>query len=111
MSTFTTKVKKLPPSDIHQTAPKYAPWDRDAFYERLKSFRDIVMWAPKPAKVNEVEWAKRGWVCGKYERVRCCTCDVEILVGLNKKKMSEGAEELVTDTTAIGKSISTQENS
>lgn len=105
MSTISAKVKKLDSSNETKEAPKYAPWDRDAFYERLKSFRDIVMWTPKPDKVNEVEWAKRGWVCGKYERVRCYNCNVELLVGLNKKKGEDGKDELVTDTYAIGEYV------
>ncbi|KAH6679802.1 C3HC zinc finger-like-domain-containing protein [Halenospora varia] len=75
-------------------SPKYAPWDRVAFLKRLKSFSNLTDWTPKPAKVNEVEWAKRGWVCQKFERVRCCLCNVEILVKLNKKEV-DGKEEPV----------------
>jgi hypothetical protein len=71
--------------------PKYAPWNRIAFLKRLKSFSNLTDWTPKPARVNEVEWAKRGWVCQKQERVRCCLCNVEILVKLNKKEV-EGKE-------------------
>lgn len=71
--------------------PKYAPWDRVAFLQRLKSFSNLTDWTPKPARVNEVEWAKRGWVCQKSERVRCCLCNVEIVVKLNKKEV-EGKE-------------------
>jgi hypothetical protein len=71
--------------------PKYAPWDRAEFLKRLKSFSNLTDWTPKPARVNEVEWAKRGWVCQKSERVRCCLCNVEILVKLNKKDV-EGKE-------------------
>lgn len=80
----------------HQSTekPKYAPWDRDAFLERLKSFSNLTDWAPKPARVNEVEWAKRGWTCQKSERVRCCLCNVEILVKLNKKEV-DGKEQPV----------------
>lgn len=68
-------------------SPKYAPWDRTQFLKRLKSFSNLTDWTPKPARVNEVEWAKRGWVCQKSERVRCCLCNVEILVKLNKKEV------------------------
>jgi hypothetical protein len=73
-------------------SPKYAPWDRTEFLKRLKSFSNLTDWTPKPAKVNEVEWAKRGWVCQKSERVRCCLCNVEILVKLNKKEVEGGKE-------------------
>ncbi|KAM3079459.1 hypothetical protein ACMFMG_005890 [Clarireedia jacksonii] len=74
--------------------PKYAPWDRAEFLKRLKSFSNLTDWTPKPPRVNEVEWAKRGWVCQKKERVRCCLCNVEILVKLNKKE-EDGQEKEV----------------
>lgn len=86
--------------------PKFAPWDRDAFLQRLKSFSNITDWTPKPARVNEVEWAKRGWVCQKQERVRCCLCNVEILVKLNRKEV-DGKEEPVYVADRIGGSKST----
>jgi len=81
--------------------PKYAPWDRTEFLKRLKSFSNITNWTPKPARVNEVEWAKRGWVCQKFERVRCSLCNVEILVKLNKKEV-DGKEEPVYVAQNIG---------
>jgi hypothetical protein len=82
-------------------APKYAPWDRAEFLNRLKSFSNLTDWTPKPARVNEVEWAKRGWVCQKSERVRCCLCNVEILVKLNKKEV-DGKEVPVYIAENIG---------
>lgn len=81
--------------------PKYAPWDRTEFLKRLKSFSNITDWTPKPARVNEVEWAKRGWVCQKFERVRCSLCNVEILVKLNRKEV-DGKEEPVYLAQNIG---------
>ncbi|KAG0645776.1 Zinc finger C3HC-type 1 [Hyphodiscus hymeniophilus] len=84
--------------------PKYAPWDRVAFLERLKSFNSLTDWTPKPARVNEVEWAKRGWVCQKSERVRCCLCNVEILVKLNQK-MVDGKEEPVYTAACIEEAL------
>lgn len=84
-----------------QETPKYAPWDRAAFLQRLKSFSNLTDWTPKPARVNEVEWAKRGWVCQKKERVRCCLCNVEIIVKLNKKEV-DGKEEPVYVAQNIG---------
>jgi hypothetical protein len=86
-------------------SPKYAPWDRTAFLQRLKSFSNITDWTPKPSKVNEVEWAKRGWVCRGLERVRCCSCHVEILVKLNRKEV-DGKEEAVYMAQNIGIQIS-----
>ncbi|CAD6449323.1 f2dc6154-6610-4cfe-979e-992d250a1979 [Sclerotinia trifoliorum] len=78
----------------HSEPPKWAPYDRAEFLKRLKSFSNLTDWTPKPARVNEVEWAKRGWVCQKKERVRCCFCNVEILVKLNKKE-EDGKEKEV----------------
>jgi hypothetical protein len=63
-----------------RAAGTYAPWDRDAFLERLSSFRFVDKWTAKPAAVNEVAWARRGWVCYDKNRVRCNTCRKELLV-------------------------------
>ncbi|KAL5318664.1 hypothetical protein ACEPPN_013728 [Leptodophora sp. 'Broadleaf-Isolate-01'] len=96
--TMATIVHKKSASVAHPATstepPKYAPWDRVEFLKRLKSFSNLTDWTPKPARVNEVEWAKRGWVCQKSERVRCCLCNVEILVKLNRKEV-DGKEEPV----------------
>ncbi|CEL05272.1 hypothetical protein ASPCAL06390 [Aspergillus calidoustus] len=54
-----------------QTRPTFVPWDRDRFLERLETFRRVDRWSPKPPRVNEVEWAKRGWICTDVERVTC----------------------------------------
>ena len=86
---------------LANATPKYAPWDRVAFLKRLKSFSNLTDWTAKPAQVNEVEWAKRGWVCQKSERVRCCSCNVEILVKLNRKEV-DGVEEPVYIAHNIG---------
>jgi hypothetical protein len=82
-------------------APKYAPWDRVAFLKRLGSFKSVTDWTPKPSNVNEVEWAKRGWVCRGQERVRCELCNVEILVKLNIKEL-DGEEAKVLNASDIG---------
>ncbi|KAI9640629.1 hypothetical protein NHQ30_010928 [Ciborinia camelliae] len=88
-------VYKLSATPVSTTEPpKWAPYDRTEFLKRLKSFSNLTDWTPKPARVNEVEWAKRGWVCQKKERVRCCFCNVEILVKLNKKE-EDGKEKEV----------------
>lgn len=28
-------------------------------------------WSSKPAAINEVQWAKRGWICTDASRVSC----------------------------------------
>lgn len=95
------KSASLATAAVPAETPKYAPWDRAAFLKRLKSFSNLTDWTPKPARVNEVEWAKRGWVCQKFERVRCCLCNVEILVKLNRKEV-DGKEEPVYVAQNIG---------
>lgn len=84
--------------------PKYAPWDRAAFLKRLETFRSVTDWTPKPTRVNEVEWAKRGWICKGWERVRCELCDVEMLVKLNVKEV-DGKEQRVLNASEIGTCI------
>ncbi|KAI9372888.1 mRNA capping enzyme-domain-containing protein [Aspergillus egyptiacus] len=54
-----------------QSRPSFVPWDRERFLERLETFRRVDRWSPKPSAVNEVEWAKRGWICTDVARVTC----------------------------------------
>ncbi|RAL62656.1 hypothetical protein DID88_004500 [Monilinia fructigena] len=55
-------VAKLSPIPVStEEPPKWAPYDRTEFLKRLKSFSNLTDWTPKPTRVNEVEWAKRGW--------------------------------------------------
>ncbi|RMJ22118.1 hypothetical protein PHISP_07017 [Aspergillus sp. HF37] len=51
--------------------PSFVPWDRERFLERLETFRRVDRWSPKPDAVNEVAWAKRGWICTDVSRVTC----------------------------------------
>lgn len=51
--------------------PSFVPWDRERFLERLETFRRVDWWSPKPSAINEVEWAKRGWICTGASRVTC----------------------------------------
>ncbi|KAJ6438900.1 C3HC zinc finger protein [Purpureocillium lavendulum] len=67
------------------TLAKYAPGDRDELLKRLATFQELTDWTPKPERVNEVEWAKRGWICRGKERVRCVLCHKELVVKLNRK--------------------------
>ncbi len=64
-------------------APNFAPWDRSQFLGRLKTFRHVDKWSAKPAQVNEVQWAKRGWSCVGKERVGCVGgCGKEVYISL-----------------------------
>lgn len=67
--------------------PRFCPGDRDELLKRLASFQELTDWTPKPDRVNEVEWAKRGWVCQGKERVRCTLCSKELVVKLNRKEV------------------------
>lgn len=73
--------------DEKTIAPKYCPGDRDQLLKRLASFQELTDWTPKPDRVNEVEWAKRGWTCQGKERVRCTLCNKELVVKLNRKEV------------------------
>ncbi|KAL4955306.1 mRNA capping enzyme-domain-containing protein [Aspergillus filifer] len=64
-----------------QSRPSFVPWDRERFLERLETFRRVDRWSPKPAAVNEVEWAKRGWICTDVARVTCVSaCGGSVIV-------------------------------
>ncbi|KAG6318421.1 hypothetical protein E4U22_005420 [Claviceps purpurea] len=65
---------------------KYCPGDRDELLKRLATFQDITDWTPKPDKINENEWAKRGWICQGKEKVRCVLCHKELVVKLSKNE-------------------------
>ncbi|KKZ64578.1 hypothetical protein EMCG_09511 [[Emmonsia] crescens] len=60
-----------PLSISSQHRPNFVPWDRERFLERLETFRRVDRWSPKPAPINEVQWAKRGWSCVDVMRVEC----------------------------------------
>lgn len=67
--------------------PKYCPGDRDELIRRLATFQELTEWTPKPDKVNEIEWAKRGWVCHGKERVQCTLCHKELVVRTSKEQI------------------------
>ncbi|KAI0835117.1 zf-C3HC-domain-containing protein [Hypoxylon sp. FL0890] len=73
-----------PSKETKTEPPKYCPSDRDELIKRLGTFQELTEWTPKPDKVNEVEWAKRGWVCKGKERVQCTLCHKEVVVKINK---------------------------
>lgn len=69
------------PSSI--TRPTFVPWDRERFLERLETFRRVDRWTSKPAPINEVQWAKRGWICTDVMRVSCISgCGGSVVVKL-----------------------------
>ena len=61
--------------------PNFAPWDRAQFLERLKTYRHVDKWMGKPERINEVQWARRGWSCVGKERVGCVGgCGKEVVI-------------------------------
>lgn len=61
--------------------PTFVPWDRDVFLERLETFRRVDRWTSKPPPINEVQWAKHGWICTDVMRVSCVTgCGGSVVV-------------------------------
>ena len=84
--------------------PKYCPGDRDQLLRRLATFQELTDWTPKPDRVSEVEWAKRGWVCQGKERVRCTLCAHELVVKVNRKEV-DGKEIAVMIASEIAESV------
>ncbi|KXH65787.1 hypothetical protein CSAL01_03375 [Colletotrichum salicis] len=106
-TTFSNvSLKKWVPRSANVTevkhAPKFAPSDRNELLKRLASFQEITDWTPKPDAVNEVEWAKRGWVCQGKDRVRCTLCNKELVVKLNKREV-DGKEVPVLVASDVGR--------
>lgn len=63
--------------------PTFVPWDRDVFLERLETFRRVDRWSSKPTPINEVQWAKWGWICTDAMRVSCVSgCGGSVVVKL-----------------------------
>jgi hypothetical protein len=65
-------------------APRYCPGDRTQLIRRLATFQELTEWTPKPERICEIEWAKRGWKSGGKERVRCLLCEKELVIRLQK---------------------------
>ncbi|KAK0667549.1 C3HC zinc finger-like-domain-containing protein [Cercophora samala] len=70
--------------------PKYCPADRGELLRRLATFQELTDWTPKPERISEIEWAKRGWVCLGKERVRCTLCEREVTVKIGRGREVEG---------------------
>ncbi|OJD10968.1 hypothetical protein AJ78_08158 [Emergomyces pasteurianus Ep9510] len=82
----------LSPSSQHR--PNFVPWDRERFLERLETFRRVDRWSPKPAPINEVQWAKRGWSCVDVMRVECVGgCGRAVVVKLPEDNLDEVTED------------------
>lgn len=91
-----TSTTSRPPASLSmmnnevRKAPNFAPWDRTQFLERLKTFRRVDKWTGKPEKVNEVQWARRGWSCVGKEMVGCLGgCGSEVVLKLEEDSSAD----------------------
>ncbi|KAM0805411.1 C3HC zinc finger-like-domain-containing protein, partial [Usnea florida] len=79
--------------------PNFAPWDRGRFLERLKTYRHVDKWMGKPERINEVQWAKRGWSCVGKDRVGCVGgCGKELVITLENSREERLDTEETEDT-------------
>ncbi|TPX13750.1 uncharacterized protein E0L32_005953 [Thyridium curvatum] len=79
--------------------PRYCPGDREQLVKRLATFQELTDWTPKPDRINEIEWAKNGWVCQGKERLRCTLCSKEVVVKLTRKD-ADGKEASVLSSSS-----------
>lgn len=93
-----------PPSSGGTAELKYSPGDRDQLLRRLATFQELTDWTPKPERVSEVEWAKRGWTCRGKERVGCALCGRELAVGVNRKEV-DGREISVLIASEVAEGV------
>ena len=92
-----TSIAQKPPAkelDSERKAPNFAPWDRNQFLERLKTYRHVDKWRGKSEKINEVQWAKRGWSCVGRETVGCVGgCGKELVILLESRENKENPQD------------------
>ncbi|KAJ5669642.1 hypothetical protein N7462_010712 [Penicillium macrosclerotiorum] len=78
-----SRTKTRTTSGASAERPTFVPWDRERFLERLETFRRVDRWTSKPSPINEVQWAKRGWICTDVMRVSCVSgCGGSVVVKL-----------------------------
>jgi C3HC zinc finger-like len=75
----------------------YAPWNHEHFLARLKTFADVKTWNPKPKSIDEVTWAKRGWMNIGPEEVSCRSCGKRLVVKLEAKPDSNPVQDSQQD--------------
>jgi hypothetical protein len=60
----------------------------------LKTFADVKLWSVKPDRINEVAWAKRGWVVVAHDEITCRICGEHVLIKLERQEQfNEGTTE------------------
>lgn len=90
--------------DTSKSTFTYSPWSHDQFLVRLKTFADIKSWSPKPDRINEVAWAKRGWTVIAQDEVACKSCGERVLIKLfnNMGNSADGGEQDSSQLSAEG---------
>lgn len=74
-----------------------SPWSHDAFLARLSTYSEVRHWTSKPDAVNEVAWARGGWVCDvtAVNRVACRGgCEQGLLVQLRPSLKDDKGKEI-----------------
>src|SRR5579859_4951858 len=84
-----------PSTPTQRNLSSFAPWDRDQLISRLSTFKNV-FWSQLPDELNELEWARRGWVERKdnVKGVECNLCKARVEViwdweQLREKVLSE----------------------
>ena len=64
----------------------YLPSSRQAFLERLETFRQVTQWhVPSTEPINASAWVKRGWICVDTDTVFCGSCKERLWIDLEAK--------------------------
>ncbi|KAF2274705.1 zf-C3HC-domain-containing protein [Westerdykella ornata] len=75
--------------------PNFQPHSQEQFLGRLKTFADVKKWTNKPEAINEVQWAKRGWVCDTWNTVACKGgCEQRVVVKLYPRRKDHDGKEI-----------------
>jgi len=62
---------------------------------RLKTFADLSNWTSKPDPINEVAWAKKGWICVGVNTVACKGgCEQRVVVALRPPRKDEEGKDI-----------------
>lgn len=90
----TTSIARMTKTPLGDTVAPFAPFSRSDFLLRLKTFSlpSPRNWNSKPEAINEIQWAKQGWVLAGKEEVSCSCCSARFMVDY-----SEPVEELEDD--------------
>ncbi len=65
----------------------YLPSSRQAFLERLETFRQVTKWhVPSTEPINASAWVKRGWICVDTDTVFCGSCKERLWIDLEIKE-------------------------